>query len=188
MRWRTHFSASASWLLALAALIGFGVATGHPLHDSYCALTLPVVDPVPRHTRLLGCSNMEQRPEWGDAADIATDTPGWRMYTPKPGQEEARIVVRLRKYSDRVVFYPRLSGAAASVTVNELLGPFSKKLFSLSGRDGRWTQVGAQYPLCLGCVENGWSDEEFPITLEIVLKGQGSQLWHKGKIVFFEAP
>lgn len=188
MSWRARVSSLVPWFLTLVALIGFGAAAGHPFHDGYCALAVPAVDPSPRRMRLLGCSNIEQHPFSEETADHAAGTPGWRVFTPRPGRKRARVFVTLRKYTGHVIFYPRLSGADSAVTVNEPLGPFSKKLFSLTGHDGRWTQVGAQYPLCLDCVENGWSDEEFPITLEIVLKGRGSQLWHKGDIVFFEAP
>lgn len=45
-----------------------------------------------------------------------------------------------------------------------------------------------QYPVCLACVENGWSVEELPVALENVLQGRGTQLWHKGDMIFFEVP
>lgn len=175
------------WLVGLGALVGFGAASGHVFHEARCAVILPEVDPAPRRARLLGCSNIEQRFDAPQAVDLPAETSGWRMFT--PGEKDTVTVsVRLRKYTDRVIFYPRLLGSDASVTVNEPVGQFRKKLFSLTGRDGTWTPVGDQYGLCLGCVENGWSDEEFPVTLDIVLTGRGAQLWHKGDTVFFEAP
>ncbi len=177
----------APWFLALCALLGFGAASGHVLHRVRCALAVPAIDPWPRKARLLGCSNIEQRLDGPLPRDVPAATPGWSVFAPD-GDGEARVSVTLRKYADRVVFYPRVNGPDASVTVNEPMGNFSKKLFSLTGRAGGWTPEGDQYALCLECVENGWSDEEFPVTLEIVLKGRGSQLWHKGDTVFFEAP
>jgi len=177
----------APWLLALCVLVGFGAAAGHVLHDARCAVVVPDVDPAPHRARLLGCSNIEQRIDAPLPPDVPAEVPDWSMFT--PGEEGvARVYVTLRKYAGQVVFYPRLYGADASVTVSEPLGKFSKKLFSLTGRDAGWTPAGDQYALCLSCVENGWSDEDFPVTLEIVLAGRGSQLWHKGDIVFFEAP
>ena len=129
---------------------------------------------------------MEQRFEWRDAASVATSEPGWRMLTPRG--DAAKVLVTLPKATDTVVFYPRVGGPLGRITVSEPLGEFRKELFRLSGPGEGWTTIGAQYAVCLACVENGWSDEEFPVTLEIVLQGPGAQLWYKDDIIFFEAP
>ncbi len=175
------FLALGTLLVALA----FGQASGHFWHAARCAVLLPDVDPPPGRAKLLSCTNIEQAVY--ELSPGLTDAPaessGWSMIT-----GTGAVTVILRKQADRVVFYPRLYGEDASVTVSEVLGRYRKKLFSLHGKPNTWTPIGTRQAVCLSCVENGWSDEEFPITLEIVLTGNRAQLWHKGEAVFFEAP
>jgi|GEM_PF-2930049 len=172
--------------LALSAAVAVGTASGTFSHDVRCVLDVPDINPCSVRSRLLACTNLEQRLESPIPANSSTENAEWDMFV--GGQEPVKVLVTLRKSTDKVVFYPRVHGQEARVTVNEWLGNFRKELFRLTGDEAGWTPVGAQYPVCLACVENGWSAEEFPVTLEIVLMGRGAQLWHKGDIVFFEAP
>jgi hypothetical protein len=174
-------------MLAVVAFAAFAAATGSFWYDAACALLVPQFDPPSRRERLLGCSNLEQHLSVPLVAnDTSTGEPGWRMIT--ADRDGATVRVTLRKGADRVVFYPRVFGDNAKITINEPVGRYRRLLFSLTGRDGVWTPVGTQYGLCLSCVENGWSSEEFPVTLDITLSSRGAQLWHKDDIVFFEAP
>jgi len=93
--------------------------------------------------------------------------------------------VRLRKSTAGAVFYPRLPGPGTAVAVNEVMGDMRRELFRMSRTEAGWTAIGEQQPLCLRCVENGWSDEEFEVILDIELQGTGTQLWHKGNVVLF---
>lgn len=174
-------------LLALLFFFGFALASGHFAFHVRRVLTLPAVNPTPVRERLLRCSNIAQTVDAPGVTNRPADVAGWDMFT-VTDDAPAVLTVVLRKQTDRVVFYPRLAGPQARVTVEEPLGRFARLLFSLSGQGGTWTPVGAQYPLCLGCVENGWSQEAFPVTLRITLTGRGTQLWHQGETVFFEAP
>lgn len=174
-------------LLAAASFLGFAAGAGRFAFDCRRALTLPAADPAPVRERLLACSNIDQTVDAPEASDEPADVRGWSMFVAR-GDAPATITVVLRKQADRVVFYPRLGGPGASVTVEEPLGKYRRKLFSLAAAGPGWTPIGAQYPLCLSCVENGWSDEPFPVTLLITLAGRGTQLWHRGEAVFFEAP
>ena len=176
----------APWVLALAVALVVGAASGPFWHDVRCVILIPDVDPRMIRSRFLACTNLEQRFEAPLPADQATEVATWRVF--EGGEEPVRVAVTLQKSVDRVVFYPRVGGSGARVSVYERLGTFQKELFRLRGAGGGWTPIGAQYVVCLSCVENGWSAEEFPVTLEIELTGRGAQLWHKGDIVFFEAP
>lgn len=175
------------WLAAVLCFVGLAAASGHFAFDARRALLLPVVDPAPVRQRLLGCSNIDQTVDAPGVTDAPADVAGWRMFVAE-ADAPAVITVVLRKGADRVVFYPRLGGPGGRVTVEEPMGAFRRLLFSLAGHREGWTPIGAQYPLCLSCVENGWSDEAFPVTLRITLTGRGTQLWHKGETVFFEVP
>lgn len=174
-------------VLAAAFLLGFGAASGHVLFDLVRAVTQPVVDPPPVRHRLLGCSNIEQAVVATDAVDIPADVPGWRVFT-TGDRDRAVVTVRLRKEAGRVVFFPRFSPSGGAVAIDEPLGNYRRALVRLTAPAGVWSPIGLQYPLALSRVENGWSDEEFPVTLRITLTGRGVQLWHRGNIVFFEAP
>lgn len=176
----------AWWAGALLAGLAVALAAGHVLHKAQCAATLPAVDPPAGRSRFLGCTNIEQRFVPSGADSLAAKEPGWSLLTPT--EDAATVRVTLRKSTDRAVFYPRVSGPAGKIAVYELIGSFRKELFRLSRTGEGWTGIGVQYPVCLACVENGWSAEEFPVTLEIVLQGRGTQLWHKDDIIFFEAP
>lgn len=167
-------------------LVGLAVAavSGHFFHDLRCLLVVPAINPPPGRTRFLACTNIPQSFEVYGAKSLAAEQPGWHMFT--PAEETARVVVTLPKMGERIVFYPRLNGPSGNISVYETEGNFRKELFRLSRAGEGWTDIGAQYPVCLGCVEKGWSAEEFPVTLEIELKGQATQLWYKDDIIFFE--
>lgn len=173
---------------AWVGLVGLVVsaASGHFFYDLRCLLAIPAVDPAPGRTRFLSCTNLPQRFEVDGGQSLPAEEPGWMVLTPT--NETATVRVILPKMTDKVVFYPRVGGPSGRVAVYEPVGAFRKELFRLSHPDDGWTGIGVQYGVCLGCVENGWSDEEFPVTLEIVLQGKGAQLWHKDNILFFEAP
>ncbi len=176
------------WALAAVFFAAFALGSGHFAHEASRMALLPEIDPPVRRERLLACSNMEQTVSAPGVADLPADVPGWEMFAVGPDGAPATVVVTLRKEADRVVFYPRFGEAGASVTVEEPVGPFARKLFSLASRADGWSPVGAQYALRLSCVENGWSAEEFPVTLRLTLTGRGTQLWHRGETVFFEVP
>ena len=174
------------WTVALLTGLTMAFASGHFVHNARCLFAIPDINPSMLRNRLLACTNIQQSFVLSGMNSYATQEPGWRMLSPR--ERTGIVLVDLRKYTDKVVFYPRVSDSSSTVAVYERLGKFRKELFRLTGTGEGWTDVGAQYPVCLACVENGWSAEEFSITLEIVLQGRGAQLWHLADTIFFEAP
>lgn len=182
---RISWRAMILWAGVFASGLGAAVASGHFGHDVGCLLTIPAINPKPSRVRFLSCTNIPQSFEVRGAKSLQAEAPGWQVLAPVG--ETARVVVTLTKVVDWVVFYPRLNNSG-SVTVYETVGDMRKMLLRLSKSSDGWTSMGEQYPLCLGCIENGWSKEEFPVTLEIELRGHGAQLWCKDDLIFFEAP
>ena len=174
-------------VLFAAGVLGLGLwalsASGPAWHEAWCRSATPDRDQVPKKIKLLRCSNIDQTFDASGAVDAPSPEPGWDILAPQG--EKAAIRVTLRKSADKALFYPRLSGADASIAVYETVGPFRRELFRLSGAPSGWTPMGAQFSVCLACVENGWSDEEFAVTLDIELVGKNTQLWHKGSTIFF---
>ncbi|QAZ69612.1 hypothetical protein [Solidesulfovibrio carbinolicus] len=174
----------AFFLLGLLVVgLVFLTASGPGWHEAWCLLVLPGRSAPTAKTRLLACSNIEQDFEAFDAVDTPASENGWSVLSPRG--DKAVVRVRLRKSTEGAVFYPRLRGPGAVIAVNEAMGDMRRELFRMSRTDAGWTAIGEQQSLCLRCVENGWSDEEFEVTVEIELQGQGAQLWHKDNIVFF---
>lgn len=163
--------------------LAFLAASGPGWHEVWCLLALPGRGSPTAKTRLLACSNIEQTFEAFDAVDTPASVSGWSVLSPRG--DKAVVRVRLRKSTDEAVFYPRLPGPGAAVSVNEAMGDMRRELFRMSRTEAGWTAIGEQQRLCLRCVENGWSDEEFAVVLDIELLGSGSQLWHKGNVVLF---
>ena len=184
--WKRFGKHVVLWAAMAVAGLGAAAASGQYWHDLGCLLRVPAINPSPGRVRFLSCTNMPQRFEVYGAKSLAAEQPGWHIFT--PAGKTARVVVTLPKMVDRTVFYPRIDGASGSVAVYEPVGELRKELFRLSRTGDGWTDIGAQYPVCLGCVEGGWSEEEFPVTLEIELQGQAAQLWYKDDLIFFEAP
>jgi len=78
-----------------------------------------------------------------------------------------------------MVFYPRLSGPAASVQVFEVLPDgVNRPVFLMAGVPEEWSPISAQYPLIL-------PDGPANRTLRIELRGRFCQLWHKDGEIFF---
>ena len=174
------------WAAMAAAGLGAAAASGQYWHNLRCLLRVPAINPPAGRVRFLSCTNIPQGFEVYGAKSLAAEQPGWHIFT--PAGQTARVVVTLPKMVDRIVFYPRIDGASGSVAVYEPVGELRKELFRLSQTGDGWTDIGAQYAVCLGCVDGGWSEEEFPVTLEIELQGQAAQLWYKDDLIFFEAP
>jgi hypothetical protein len=179
--------ANALSALAFVAAVAAGLWwTPHPVHEVSCLFALAGPPSTAGRDKLLECSNLEQSfslPPDGSVRDAEADTPGWRMFIPASGR--GTVLVTVRKSPDRVAFYPRLGGEADRVLVYETRGVNRRLLYAQRGAAGGWTPIGRRMALRMDCVENGWSDEEFPVRLEIVLEGKGAQLWHKGGMVFF---
>lgn len=167
------------------ALIAGALWTPHLFHDSMCLFVrvLPVKAPGP--DKLLQCSNIEQSltlPSDGTVRDENADVQGWQMFTSQDGV--GRIRVRFNKSVGSYVFYPRLGGDSDSISIYEVLSDQRRLLYFERGKK-KWTPVARRMLFHAECVANGWSDDEFPVELEIVLEGQHAQLWHKNNVVFF---
>ncbi len=168
--------------LLLTGLV-FLTASGPGWHEARCLLVLPGQSSPTAKNRLLACSNIEQTFEAFDAVDTPASESGWSVLSPRG--DKAVVRVRLRKSTEEAVFYPRLPGPGAAVAVNEAMGDMRRELFRMTRTEAGWTAIGEQQRLCLRCVENGWSDQEFEVTLDIELQGSQAQLWHKGNLVLF---
>ncbi|MFZ5426393.1 MAG: glycosyltransferase family 39 protein [Thermodesulfobacteriota bacterium] len=124
-----------------------------------------------------------QTAAWESATNIA-DAPapeasGWNVLGPKDPALPALLQATLRP-GDGVVFYPRLSGPGDSVLVFEIMPDRTERpVFMMTGADGEWTPISAQYPLVLP----GGDGER---SLRIELRGRYAQLWHKDGTIFFQ--
>jgi len=165
--------------VVLAVLSGYGDFR----QAAYCNLVFPFLPPQRGIDRLLSCSNVAQRILSGldQVEDIPASVEGWRVYRPKG--DYARILVSVEKDREALVFYPRLEGEGASIFVFET--PWKKRLVMLEGKERQWTPIGEQYSICLYCTDNGWARNVFPVSLEIVLDGKWTELWHKDGKIFF---
>jgi hypothetical protein len=160
--------------------------TPHLFHETSCLFVrvLPAKSPGP--DKLLECSNIEQSvtiPSDGKLRDTEADVQGWRMFSSTGGS--GRLRIRFNKRAGTYVFYPRLSGESGSISIYEVMGDHRRLLYFERGTANGWTPVARRMLFRADCVANGWSDEEFPVELEILLEGPHAQLWHKNKVIFF---
>lgn len=106
------------------------------------------------------------------------EAPGWTVLSPKSPDAPAVLDVEITPNAG-TVFYPRLSGADASLLVFEQTpGGTRLPVFMMAGVPDEWTPISAQYPLVLPAgPENR--------TLRIELRGRFCQLWTKDGRIFF---
>jgi len=180
--------ANALYCLAMAAAAWAGVAWHHGgfVHDAVCVFSR--VLPVERDgiNRLLRASNVDQTILRADAtvADAPADAPGWRALSGK-GSGPSRLVVRAWLTGEPFILYPRFASPGDRLVISQLIGQDRKVLYDQRGREQGWSAVGAMHTLCVGCTDQGWAGNANPVDLEIVLYGQGVQLWHKDGFIFF---
>lgn len=172
--------------LVLAALTAAGALLAYkdfPNAVSCVFPSFPLANAL-RVQRFLPCSSVEQTiVSRSSLVEQAADIPGWSFFSPEKNRGALRV--RVVKDRDRLIFYPRVSGAESSVTVYEVLGNWKKIIFQLRGEPDTWTPVSAMFPLCFECVENGWANAMQPVEFEVRLEGKWAQLWHKESSVFF---
>lgn len=108
----------------------------------------------------------------------SSEASGWRVLSPKDPGQPATLSLEVVP-GGRTIFYPRLSGADASVQVFEIAEDGARRpVFMMAGVDNDWTPISAQYPLIL-------PDGGGKRVLVVELRGRFCQLWHKdGKILF----
>lgn len=159
--------------------------TPHFFHESVCLFVRVLPAKASGPDKLLKCSNIEQSvtlPSDGTVHDVDADVQGWQMFTSPGGT--GRIRVRFNKSAGSYVFYPRLGSESDSIFIYEVLSDQRRLLYYEHGNNN-WTPIARKMLFHAECVANGWSDEEFPVELEIILEGQHAQLWHKNNVVFF---
>ena len=167
-------------------MLGGAWWTPHFFHETACLFVRVIPTKAPGPDKLLACSNIvqsvERYPEAG-LHDVEADAQGWRMFTStgRPG----RLMFRFKKSQGPYVFYPRVNGESDRITIYEVLGEQRRLLYSEHGNSSGWTPVARRMLFCAECVSSGWSEEEFPVELEIVLDGQHAQIWHKDGVVFY---
>lgn len=169
-----------------AALLAGAWWTPHILHETKCLFVRVFPAKASGPDKLLACSNIIQSvhpyPE-GGLQDLEAQVPGWRMFTSSGAP--VRIMVKFRKTSGHYTFYPRLDGEADSIAIYECLGKDRRLVYWQQGNSAGWTPVARRMLFCADCVRDGWSEEEFPVELEIVLDGPHAQLWHKDGLIFY---
>lgn len=122
-----------------------------------------------------------QETDLGDAAgreDSAPESGGFAHLAPKEATGSVRVRVTARDVGEGTIFYPRLGGEDARVTVRRVAADGRREvIFALTGPAKGWTPVSAQYRLPLPA--------KGPLELEIELEGRGAQLWHDHGAVLF---
>lgn len=170
--------------LLFAAVLGFYYdvpALSPAVNAAYCACVDEIVPAVYEHEKLKAASSLRQTLEYGaNAMEAPSEIAGWSVYRPQNPEEPAVMRVSMERSKGEAIFFPRVSGADASVSVAEIRPEGRAKVFEFKGSPKGWTPIGAQYRLPLRCLgENG------RILLEITLRGRWSQLWNKDSTIFF---
>lgn len=181
-RFRSTILSWGKAALGLAALTAIGAAYPNLPQCAYCQLAAPFLGSATGLTDLLRCSNARQAVVGLDnAVEDQADVPGWRILRPQDPGRPAEVLVKLKKDRDRVLFFPRMSGADSSVEVWE--AGSARRLAAVAGK-AAWNPVGEQHAVLLTCVERGYA-QDFDVTLRFVLTGRWAQLWMKdGDILF----
>ncbi len=116
----------------------------------------------------------------GGVREEKAEIPGWTKYAPQNPNVPAEIVLSLEKTSDQIVFFPRLSGADACVTVEDVKDGEGTTVFELRGAPDVWTPIGAQYRLDVRCLGGPGA-----AVLKITLRGRWAQLWVRDDNILF---
>jgi len=146
-----------------------------------CSFARGLQDAVWRHEKLISQSGFFQTlVSAANTVDEAAEIEGWTVFRPNDPNAPAVLRVILEGPEDEAIFFPRLSGGDASISVAAVKNGQTKTVFLLQGAPDVWTPISAQFPLDLRCMrENG------RVELVITLTGRWTQLWNKDSIIFF---
>lgn len=177
-------------LFTLCLVSFFGVTR---LYDdfgnaAYCTLCYPFQEKDTGRSRFLSSSNVEQildAQNTRNYTDNEESSAAWNIFSPAVPGTPGILRITVKKDRDVFVFFPRLEGAESSVTVYAEDDPYQRRLFTLRGKDGQWTEMGRQYVLDLRCAPYGWSRKDVDVKLVIIMTGKWSQIWHLGSAVLF---
>lgn len=106
--------------------------------------------------------------------------PGWEALTVPEGAASQVLVFDVLPGSDRLLFFPRVSGEKSSVAVAAFRGGKPVELARLTGSADVWTPIGARWTLPLACFER-----DAPVRIQVTLTGPWAQLWTRQGKAFF---
>jgi hypothetical protein len=112
---------------------------------------------------------------------IIADMSGCSYITSLDTEDDAIVIVNLKKEHDDYFFFPRVSSDASITVVEEE----DKKILFYLENDTSWTPIGRRYFINLYCSKYGYLKKQFDVTLRITLSGKSAQLWLPGNQVFF---
>jgi hypothetical protein len=150
----------------LACAFGPREAAFQGLHQGFADQTPPpqtLVSATPAGTRR------------GDAADA-----GWEALTVPEGGQTQVMIFDVRAETDKLTFFPRVSGAESFVAVAVVRAGKTVELARLTGKPEVWTPIGARWVLPLACL-----DRDAPIRFQVTLSGPWAQLWTRQGKAFF---
>jgi hypothetical protein len=166
------------WALAFYYDVPILSAAGNNLR---CAFASSVQDAVWRHEKLISQSGFSQTLALAaNTADEPAEVEGWNVFKPNDFNQPAVIRLTLEGPQGEAVFFPRLSGGDAFISVAAVENGRTKTVFLLNGAPDVWTPIGAQFPLDLRCLR-----ENDRVELIITLQGRWTQLWNKDSVIFF---
>ena len=185
---RENVSKATFPLCLLAVLLVSLTAYDDFFQKTYCV----VINPLQRNTDdfewFLSCSNVRQTIDMSKSTNIrdnASDNNGWNFYSIDDPSRSGVLSIIVIKDRDKLIFYPRLQGNDASITIESPENNTLNRLFSLKSNSDTWTPISRQYYVNIYCVDHGWLKKFFPVQLNIVLKERSSQIWHRNGQIFF---
>lgn len=185
---RTSLS-RAAFPICLLAVFSAGVAAHDDFFQkTYCMVARPLMSNTDGFEGFRDCSNVRQSVDLGASTNIrdsASESEGWRVYTADDPSRPGILQVTVIKDRSDLVFYPRLQGQDAFISVDTPENNTVNRLFLLKSAGESWTPISRQYNLNLFCADHGWLKKFFPLRLTVILNGRSSQLWHRNGQIFF---
>lgn len=146
-----------------------------------CAFANSVQDAAWRHEKLISQSGFSQTlASAANTTDEASEIKGWNVFRPNDPNQPAVIRLTLEGPADEAIFFPRLSGGEASISLAAMKNGRAETVLFLHGAPDAWTPISAQFPLDLRCLR-----EDGRVELIITLQGRWTQLWNKDSVIFF---
>lgn len=177
------YATGGAWGLVILTLMV--VMFAYPSFDQYtfCNIVAPFKQTNNGQSYLLSCSNVRQQIISMQNVIHEHDTDsGYDILKVQDSKNPGIVEVQVKKDRQQVLFYPRLSGKDTTVEILE--GSTSRRLFFAEGIAGKWNPIGEQHTVSLYCAQEGFN-QDYDVTLRLVLKGQWAQVWTKNGCIFF---
>jgi len=176
------------FIVAMILIISRISYTDESFNAFFCCQWTNVYESRQRvHTKLLDCSNVQQKiVQVDDSLQLQkADVDGWNVYSVKNGSKFGSIAIDILKDRDQLIYFPRLPSGHSRVVVYDITNGARKVVETITNESAAWMPIGLQSHLCTQCFRYSGILYDVNLQIEIQLIGTNAQLWVKDGRAFF---